>query len=89
MTDTYDHRTLRTVLPVRSAILKQGTGGLVAMWETNSESPTVVCFWLSFCTLYVTAEFCFVNLFAVWGLYDGYLVLGSLLAVFVSFRSIM
>ena len=36
---TYDHRNLKIVLPVRSAILKQVTGGLVARLVTTSESP--------------------------------------------------
>ena len=41
---TYDHRTLRTELPVRSAVLKQGTGGLVVRWVTTSESPLLYVF---------------------------------------------
>ncbi|KAF2030899.1 hypothetical protein EK21DRAFT_64671, partial [Setomelanomma holmii] len=36
---TYDHRILRTGLPVRSALLKQDTGGLVVRWVTTGESP--------------------------------------------------
>jgi hypothetical protein len=36
---TYDHRILRTRLPVRSALFKQDTGGLVVRWVTTSESP--------------------------------------------------
>jgi hypothetical protein len=32
VTDTYDHRTLKTRLPVRSALFKQRTGGLVVRW---------------------------------------------------------
>jgi hypothetical protein len=36
---TYDHRILNTRLPVRSAIYKQDTGGLVVRWVTTSESP--------------------------------------------------
>ncbi|KAF2129139.1 hypothetical protein P153DRAFT_292170, partial [Dothidotthia symphoricarpi CBS 119687] len=36
---TYDHRTLKTRLPVRSALFKQRTGGLVVRWVTTSESP--------------------------------------------------
>ena len=36
---TYDHRTLKIRLPVRSAIYKQCTGGLVVRWVTTSESP--------------------------------------------------
>jgi hypothetical protein len=46
---TYDHRTLKTRLPVRSALFKQRTGGLVVKWVTISESPL----------LYVFAYFCF------------------------------
>ncbi|KAF1950257.1 hypothetical protein CC80DRAFT_427211, partial [Byssothecium circinans] len=34
---TYDHRILRTRLPVRSAIYKQDTGGLVLQWVTMGE----------------------------------------------------
>jgi hypothetical protein len=36
---TYDHRILKIRLPVRSAIYKQDTGGLVVRWVTTSESP--------------------------------------------------
>jgi hypothetical protein len=36
---TYDHRTLKTRLPVRSALFKQRTGGSVVKWVTISESP--------------------------------------------------
>jgi hypothetical protein len=36
---TYDHRTMKTELPVRSAVLKHRTGGLVVRWVTTSESP--------------------------------------------------
>ena len=47
--DTYDHRTLKIRLPVRSAIYKQCTGGLVVRWVTTSESPLlyVFCFFVS------------------------------------------
>jgi hypothetical protein len=45
---TYDHRTLKTRLPVRSALFKQRTGGLVVRWVTTSEYPL----------LYVFASFC-------------------------------
>ncbi|KAH4881917.1 hypothetical protein HBH59_045800 [Parastagonospora nodorum] len=41
---TYDHRTLTTRLPVRSAIFKQRTGGLVVKWVTISESPLLYVF---------------------------------------------
>jgi hypothetical protein len=47
-TATYDHRTLKIRLPVRSAIYKQCTGGLVVRWVTTSESPLLyVLFFLS------------------------------------------
>ncbi|KAF2635636.1 hypothetical protein P280DRAFT_411302, partial [Massarina eburnea CBS 473.64] len=36
-TFTYDHRTMNTELPVRSAVLKHRTGGLVVRWVTTSE----------------------------------------------------
>lgn len=45
---TYDHRILKTMLPVRSAIFKQDTGGLVVRWVTTGEYPL----------LYVFAPFC-------------------------------
>ncbi|KAF1936157.1 hypothetical protein EJ02DRAFT_359757, partial [Clathrospora elynae] len=41
---TYDHRTLKIELPVRSAVLKQCTGGLVVRWVTTSESPLLYVF---------------------------------------------
>ncbi|KAF1967514.1 hypothetical protein BU23DRAFT_483155, partial [Bimuria novae-zelandiae CBS 107.79] len=41
---TYDHRRLRTRLPVRSAIYKQSTGGSVVKWVTISESPLLYVF---------------------------------------------
>ena len=41
---TYDHRTLKPALPVRSAVLKQCTGGLVVRWVTTSESPLLYVF---------------------------------------------
>jgi hypothetical protein len=43
-TATYDHRTLRTELPVRSAELKQCTGGLVVRWVTTGEYPLLYVF---------------------------------------------
>ncbi|KAF1831978.1 hypothetical protein BDW02DRAFT_503969, partial [Decorospora gaudefroyi] len=46
---TYDHRTMKTALPVRSAVLKHRTGGLVVRWVTTSESPLLYVFVLSFC----------------------------------------
>ncbi|KAF1933100.1 uncharacterized protein M421DRAFT_53861, partial [Didymella exigua CBS 183.55] len=49
-TVTYDHRTLKTRLPVRSALFKQRTGGLVVRWVTTSEYPLlyVFCSFVSF-----------------------------------------
>jgi hypothetical protein len=47
---TYDHRTLKTRLPVRSALFKQRTGGLVVRWVTTGESPLLYVFF-SFCWL--------------------------------------
>jgi hypothetical protein len=44
ITSTYDHRTLRTELPVRSAELKQCTGGLVVRWVTTGEYPLLYVF---------------------------------------------
>ena len=41
---TYDHRILRTELPVRSAVLKQDTGGLVVRWVTTGEYPLLYVF---------------------------------------------
>ncbi|KAH6078900.1 hypothetical protein HBI65_221580 [Parastagonospora nodorum] len=41
---TYDHRALNTRLPVRSAIFKQRTGGLVVRWVTTGESPLLYVF---------------------------------------------
>jgi hypothetical protein len=41
---TYDHRTLKTRLPVRSALFKQRTGGLVVRWVTTGESPLLYVF---------------------------------------------
>ena len=47
---TYDHRTLKIRLPVRSAIYKQCTGGLVVRWVTTSESPLLYVFAFNFCS---------------------------------------
>ncbi|KAF1850271.1 uncharacterized protein K460DRAFT_361090 [Cucurbitaria berberidis CBS 394.84] len=44
MSNTYDHRILNSALPVRSAVLKQDTGGLVVRWVTTSESPLLYVF---------------------------------------------
>jgi hypothetical protein len=35
---------LNSALPVRSAVLKQDTGGLVVRWVTTSESPLLYVF---------------------------------------------
>jgi hypothetical protein len=44
ITFTYDHRTLKIELPVRSAVLKQCTGGLVVRWVTTGEYPLLYVF---------------------------------------------
>ncbi|KAH4573605.1 hypothetical protein HBH79_212770 [Parastagonospora nodorum] len=44
VSSTYDHRALNTRLPVRSAIFKQRTGGLVVRWVTTGESPLLYVF---------------------------------------------
>jgi hypothetical protein len=44
MSFTYGHRTLKTELPVRSAVLKQGTGGLVVEFVRIGESPLLYVF---------------------------------------------
>ena len=44
VSSTYDHKTLKIRLPVRSAIYKQCTGGLVVRWVTTSESPLLYVF---------------------------------------------
>jgi hypothetical protein len=54
--DTYDHRTLKTRLPVRSALFKQRTGGLVVRWVTTSEYPLLYVFAI----LVVVENFCLV-----------------------------
>jgi hypothetical protein len=46
---TYDHRTLKIELPVRSAVLKQCTGGLVVRWVTTGEYPLLYVFVFCFC----------------------------------------
>ncbi|KAF1936130.1 hypothetical protein EJ02DRAFT_359861, partial [Clathrospora elynae] len=40
---------LKSALPVRSAVLKQCTGGLVVRWVTTSESPLLYVFALLLC----------------------------------------
>jgi hypothetical protein len=45
---TYDHRIFGAALPVRSAVLKKDTGGLVVKWVTIGESPLLYVF-VSFC----------------------------------------
>jgi hypothetical protein len=41
---TYDHRFKKTALPVRSAVLKLVTGGLVVRWVTTGEYPLLYVF---------------------------------------------
>jgi hypothetical protein len=53
MSSTYDHRTLKTRLPVRSALFKQRTGGLVVRWVTTGESPLLYVF------AYIEQCYCF------------------------------
>jgi hypothetical protein len=48
ITVTYDHRTLKIELPVRSAVLKQCTGGLVVRWVTTGEYPLLYVFCFPF-----------------------------------------
>ena|SRR5690242_3098453 len=48
---TYDHRTLKTRLPVRSALFKQRTGGSVIRWVTTSEYPLLYVFCTDNCFL--------------------------------------
>jgi hypothetical protein len=55
---TYDHRTLKTRLPVRSALFKQRTGGLVVRWVTTSEYPLLYVFWIFFCTSGLSNDIC-------------------------------
>jgi hypothetical protein len=62
-TVTYDHRILRTRLPVRSALFKQDTGGLVVRWVTTSESPLLYVFEL-FALTYVALESIYLTSFA-------------------------
>jgi hypothetical protein len=52
---TYDHRTLKTRLPVRSTLFKQRTGGLVVRWVTTSEYPLLYVF----CAFVNADAFCF------------------------------
>ena len=62
MPNTYNHRTLKTRLPVRSAIFKQRIGGLVVRWVTTSEYPLLYVFaillvvWLAFLLALVLAS---------------------------------
>ncbi|KAF2706560.1 hypothetical protein K504DRAFT_385068, partial [Pleomassaria siparia CBS 279.74] len=46
---TYDHRTMKTGLPVRSALHKHRTGGLVVKWVTIGESLLLYVFFC-FCS---------------------------------------
>lgn len=57
VTNTYDHRALNTELPVRSAVLKQRTGGLVVRWVTTSEYPLLYVF-VRFIFLHMETRFC-------------------------------
>jgi hypothetical protein len=56
---TYDHRFKKIALPVRSAVLKLVTGGLVVRWVTTGESPLLYVFAyvssLSFCQVVIVA----------------------------------
>jgi hypothetical protein len=52
---TFDHRTLRTRLPVRSAPFKQRTGGLVVRWVTIGESPLSNVFSFFCCACFLAA----------------------------------
>ncbi|KAF2032683.1 hypothetical protein EK21DRAFT_60291, partial [Setomelanomma holmii] len=47
---TYDHRFEKLALPVRSAVLKLVTGGLVVRWVTTGEYPLLYVFWLFACS---------------------------------------
>jgi hypothetical protein len=54
--NTYDHRIMKTRLPVRSALFKHDTGGLVVKWVTISESLLLYVYAsLSFCPLSVNS----------------------------------
>ncbi|KAH5188571.1 hypothetical protein HBH76_102720 [Parastagonospora nodorum] len=53
---TYDHRALSTRLPVRSAIFKQRTGGLVVRWVTTGESPLLYVFVSCFCLTMIVSN---------------------------------
>jgi hypothetical protein len=44
LSSTYDHRIMNTRLPVRSALFKHDTGGLVVKWVTISESLLLYVF---------------------------------------------
>ena len=41
---TYDHRIMKSALPVRSAVLKQDTGALVLGWVTTGEYALLYVF---------------------------------------------
>jgi hypothetical protein len=58
--NTYDHRTLKTRLPVRSALFKQRTGGLVVRWVTTGESPLLYVFCL-YIYIYLILRVCDVS----------------------------
>ena len=71
--DTYDHRTLKTRLPVRSALFKQRTGGLVVRWVTTSEYPLLYVF------VYFVDIFSLLVDLAVLSMYRGGDALGSII----------
>jgi hypothetical protein len=60
---TYDHRFKKIALPVRSAVLKLVTGGLVVRWVTTGESPLLYVFFFFFCKsdIPVLSSFCYVS----------------------------
>ncbi|KAF2818388.1 hypothetical protein CC86DRAFT_309405, partial [Ophiobolus disseminans] len=62
---TYDHRVLKAMLPVRSAIFKQDTGGLVVRWVTTGEYPLLYVFVFALGSLYLNRYKCV----TVWGLF--------------------
>jgi hypothetical protein len=59
LSSTFDHRTLKARLPVRSALFKQRTGGLVVRWVTTSEYPLLNVFLATSSDLSSTMPFFF------------------------------
>jgi hypothetical protein len=55
---TYDHRISNLALPVRSAVLKRDTGGLVVKWVTIGESPLLYVFAILLLTRIWLLSFC-------------------------------